>query len=51
MAKILITGITGFIGGSVATALLPLGHEITALVRPGGSHDRIAKYQNVIKLV
>lgn len=51
MAKILITGITGFVGGSVATALLPLGHEITALVRPGSSQERTAKYQNGIKLV
>ncbi|HQQ68341.1 MAG TPA: NAD-dependent epimerase/dehydratase family protein, partial [Candidatus Cloacimonadota bacterium] len=51
MAKILITGITGFIGGSVASALLPLGHEITALVRPGSSQDCVSKYLGGIKLV
>jgi len=42
LAKILITGITGFVGHSVLTRILPLGHEITALVRP---KTEVARYQ------
>jgi dihydroflavonol-4-reductase len=37
MAKIFITGSTGFIGSSVLKLLLDRGHEVRALVRPGSS--------------
>ena len=33
--KVLITGATGYLGGTVATALLAAGHELAALCRPG----------------
>ena len=33
----LVTGATGFIGGHVTRALLKVGHEVRALVRPGQS--------------
>lgn len=45
MAKILITGITGFVGAAVLQKILPLGHEIWALVRPGTGETR---YQDFI---
>jgi nucleoside-diphosphate-sugar epimerase len=34
MARALVTGATGFIGGHIVVALLAAGHEVTALVRP-----------------
>lgn len=35
----LVTGATGFIGCHIVTALLAQGHAVTALIRPGKSHD------------
>jgi dihydroflavonol-4-reductase len=34
--RVLVTGATGFIGGHLATRLVALGHEVTALVRSPG---------------
>ncbi|MHA1577435.1 MAG: NAD-dependent epimerase/dehydratase family protein, partial [Candidatus Thorarchaeota archaeon] len=31
--KVLITGITGFVGSKLSTRLIDAGHEVTALVR------------------
>ncbi len=31
--KIFITGVTGFIGGSIAKALVESGHQVAGLVR------------------
>ncbi|MCU0307442.1 MAG: NAD-dependent epimerase/dehydratase family protein [Thermoleophilia bacterium] len=36
MSRVLVTGATGFIGHHVAAALRDRGHEVRALVRPGG---------------
>lgn len=33
--KIFVTGVTGYIGGSVAQALVAQGHRVSGLVRPG----------------
>jgi len=33
--KILLTGGTGFLGGRIGEALITVGHDVTALVRPG----------------
>jgi len=42
MAKILITGATGFIGFHLTRALLDQGHEISCLVRKSSKLDRLA---------
>jgi nucleoside-diphosphate-sugar epimerase len=42
MAKILITGATGFIGFHLTRALLEQGHEIGCLVRKSSKLDRLA---------
>ncbi|MDD3535608.1 MAG: NAD(P)-dependent oxidoreductase [Candidatus Cloacimonetes bacterium] len=49
MAKLLITGITGFIGREVLKELLPLGHEIWALIRPGTAISRYQAFKDDIK--
>jgi nucleoside-diphosphate-sugar epimerase len=42
MAKILVTGASGFIGFHLTCALLGQGHEITCLVRKSSKLDRLA---------
>ena len=42
MAKILITGATGFIGYHLTRALLGQGHEVSCLVRNSSNLDRLA---------
>lgn len=53
MPKILITGITGLVGGSVLNALLakPMVSNITALVRPGTDPARFSRYSDRIRIV
>jgi nucleoside-diphosphate-sugar epimerase len=41
LAKVLITGTTGFIGKAVLAGILPLEHEITAIVRPNTQARRL----------
>jgi nucleoside-diphosphate-sugar epimerase len=41
--KIFITGATGYIGGSLAEALLRAGHTVSGLVRAAESADALAK--------
>ena len=50
MAKILITGITGFVGRSVLKDILPLGHQITALVRPATAEARLQDFKDSIQI-
>src|SRR5271166_5522904 len=42
MAKILVTGASGFIGFHLTRALLDQGHEISCLVRKSSKLDRLA---------
>lgn len=35
--RVLLTGVTGFLGSHIAHALLAAGHEVMALVRPGST--------------
>lgn len=50
MAKILITGITGFIGSEVLTKLLGKEHEITALIRPNTQKERYARFAKEVEI-
>lgn len=38
MARILLTGATGFVGRQIHRALLGAGHQVTPVVRPGSRH-------------
>ena len=51
--SLLITGITGLIGGSVLRTILALddSYEITALVRPGTSKSRYAEFETKVEIV
>lgn len=53
MPKLLLTGITGLIGGNVLHALLnkPVVSSITALVRPGTDRSRYAAFADRIRIV
>lgn len=42
MARIFLTGATGFVGGSVLAALLDAGHSVRALVRSPAAAGRLA---------
>lgn len=50
MKKILLTGISGFIGRHVAQHLLSCGYQITALIRPGTDEERIASFKGKVSL-
>ena len=43
MAKVLVSGASGFIGDHVAKALVDRGHEVTCLVRPTSNVDRVER--------
>jgi len=54
MQKVLLTGITGFIGNAVLTKLLKnfsSSMEITALVRPGTDTARFDKFVGKVTIV
>ena len=40
--KVFVTGAAGFIGGSIAAALVRAGHQVTGLVRNAGQLDELA---------
>ncbi len=50
MPKLLITGITGFVGGAVLRAIVDSQWEITALVRPGTPARRFQDYTGKIEI-
>src|SRR5262245_22751647 len=39
--KVFVTGSSGFIGGSVATALMAAGHQVVGLVHPDQDPSRV----------
>jgi nucleoside-diphosphate-sugar epimerase len=41
MKRVLLTGVSGFIGHHLAGELMRTGHEVSVVVRSGFSHDRI----------
>jgi len=49
--RILLTGITGFIGRNVAIALQQKGYDITALVRPGTKSRRLQPFTDAVKII
>lgn len=50
MAKLLITGITGFVGAAVLRQIITEGHEITALVRPKTEAGRYQEFSGKITI-
>ncbi|MDP8200927.1 MAG: NAD(P)-dependent oxidoreductase [Candidatus Tenebribacter burtonii] len=48
-SKILITGISGFIGRNVLRQLVQSHDSITAIIRPGTKHQRIEKFVNKVE--
>jgi nucleoside-diphosphate-sugar epimerase len=50
LAKILITGITGFIGRTVLREIISVDHDITALVRPGTELSRYQEFKDKISI-
>ena len=42
MAKVFVTGATGFVGAALARALVAEGHQVTALARENSSRERLA---------
>jgi nucleoside-diphosphate-sugar epimerase len=46
--RVLVTGAAGFIGARVVRELLDAGHEVTALLRPGGAAPRLAAVHDQI---
>jgi len=51
MAKVFITGITGFLGSSIARYLVDKGHDIIGLYRHGSSLQLLESIENKITLV
>ena len=49
--RVTVTGAGGFIGAHVVRALLGRGHDVTAMVRPGGDPWRLADVRSRIALV
>ncbi|GAB4377511.1 MAG: hypothetical protein Kow0042_25380 [Calditrichia bacterium] len=49
--RILITGISGFIGRNVARALLSGDHQLTGIVRPGTDSARIEEFTQKVEFI
>jgi dTDP-6-deoxy-L-talose 4-dehydrogenase (NAD+) len=49
--RVLVTGVTGFVGSAVARALLVRGHEVHALVRTGADRWRIRDIEAALHVV
>jgi nucleoside-diphosphate-sugar epimerase len=49
--RVVVTGAGGFIGAHVAQALAARGHEVTALVRPGGDPWRLEAVRDAVTVV
>lgn len=49
--RVLLTGLTGFIGSHVGRLVIRDGHELTAIVRPASSPWRIADYAEHVRLL
>ncbi len=50
MKKILLTGITGFLGSNIASKLIDEGYEVHGIVRKSSSLDRINQILNSVSL-
>ena len=48
--RVLVTGATGFVGANLVRALVERGAHVGAVVRPGGSRDRIARHESELEL-
>jgi nucleoside-diphosphate-sugar epimerase len=49
--KILLTGISGFIGKNIARALIRQNHDITAIIRPNTDQKRIGEFINEVEFI
>lgn len=49
--RVLLTGVTGFIGSHLARLLIREGHEVFAIVRPQGNRSRIADIESALVLI
>jgi len=49
--KVLITGSTGFIGGTVLKQLMTTSAEITTIIRPNTAKSRLRDFDNSVKIV
>ena len=50
MARVLLTGGTGFVGANLTRRLLADGHEVHLLVRPGHAKWRLDEIRNDVRL-
>jgi nucleoside-diphosphate-sugar epimerase len=50
-ARVLLTGVTGFIGSHVARVLVEAGCDVHGLVRPGASRERIADLEGRLTII
>jgi len=48
--KVLLTGATGFVGSHVARALVRLGHDVHAVIRPTSDRRRIADLERALTI-
>ena len=49
--RILLTGVTGFIGSHLARRLIDEGYTVVGLVRAGSRHDRLAAFADKMELI
>ncbi|MFG1418744.1 NAD(P)-dependent oxidoreductase [Xanthobacter sp. V0B-10] len=49
--KLFVTGAGGFVGAALVRQALRAGHEVAALVRPGGNVDRLADADGRLEIV